>query len=95
MTSERVRNRVKIFVGTTIDGVEGVERTVNKWLDNNPLVQIRSVQLATTDTASIVTVWYSGSEASLVRTPRTSRSECDSSQRNDGVACSNHAGDCS
>ena len=56
-----IGNRIKIFVGTTIEGVEGVERTVNKWLDNNPLVQIRGVQLATTDAASILTIWYSAS----------------------------------
>lgn len=57
-----IGNHVKIFVGTTIDGVEGVERTVNKWLDNNPLVEVRGVQLATTDAASILTVWYSVSK---------------------------------
>lgn len=54
-------NRIKIFVGTAIEGVEGVERTVNKWLDNNPLVEIRGVQLATTDAATIITIWYSPS----------------------------------
>lgn len=55
---ENIRNRVKIFVGTTIEGVEGLERTANKWLDNNSLLEIRGVHLATTDTASILTVWY-------------------------------------
>jgi len=60
MNTEQVniRNRVKIFVGTTIEGVEGLERTANKWLDKNPLLEVRGIHLATTDAASILTVWY-------------------------------------
>ncbi len=56
-----IKSRVKIFVGTTTEGVEGLERTVNKWLDNNLLVEARGVHLATTNSASILTVWYSDS----------------------------------